>query len=356
MLLLLACAGSPEDTAIEPIVESTRFEVTVRNPATVYPFIRSGVLSADRDDFSAPIGDDLLLLFGWEGTVVTATASLYEGRDPTAAELRVQYWTPEGEAIDFFEDPGVVTGMTTPVEGATFHVEVTLDPSVERGSWFVHHAEDPLALVEGLAELADSDPSVSNASVAAQTGLTSVFGPGIAVVHAPDETPFFTLGEPDPGLGLEALAEDGNPLPLGNTLVDQEVWPYVTVYGPGDVANGYSPIEPGLETDFGVRLVEGQVVSVAFMFSQSNDVFLAGTFDPFEGLDPTMEFTFYDAGTEENQEPGIGSDQGPRQTGIDTGVEDADPLVRLLDDRYTYPAIRDFLAVTLERSGDDTGG
>ncbi|NJB35089.1 spondin domain-containing protein [Croceivirga sp. JEA036] len=42
-----------------------------------------------------------------------------------------------------------------------------------------------------------------------------VVTPGIVVLHAL-ENPLFTLGEEDRGVGLEAIAEDGNPMPLYN--------------------------------------------------------------------------------------------------------------------------------------------
>ena len=43
------------------------------------------------------------------------------------------------------------------------------------------------------------------------------FSPGIALIHR-DFAPLFTIGQPDYGVGLEQLAEDGNPYPLAEAL------------------------------------------------------------------------------------------------------------------------------------------
>ena len=74
----------------------------------------------------------------------------------------------------------------------------------------------------------------------------------------------------------------------------------------------------------------GMRLNFASMFVQSNDLFYA--FPP-EGLDlyddqgnavtgdVTDQLFLYDAGTEVNQEPGVGGDQKPKQSGPDTGED-----------------------------------
>ena len=77
------------------------------------------------------------------------------------------------------------------------------------------------------------------------------------------------------------------------------------------------------------------------MLVQSNDWFFA--FAP-EGLelfdeggapvtgDVTDQVAVWDAGTEVDQEPGVGEDQAPRQAGPNTGDADPDATVRLVED------------------------
>lgn len=342
--VLLACSGSPSDSG-DPLAERT-FDVTVINPAVAFDFPISGEVPplgefAHLDvRLPAPIGHSLTGWVGWQGTLVRFEHPLFDGRERVEGEGTVTYWQlTEGELyeVEFFEDPNVLDVLVY-----ENHLTVVANEAIDGGAWFVHHGEPD---VSGLAELQAGDPSVLVAEVSATTGLTAVFGPGVVVVHEPGQQPIFTAGEPDRGDGLESLAEDGNPLVLGNAL--QEEWPYVTVYGPGDVASGYSPIEPGGTTDFSVDVVGEQVVQVAFMFSQSNDLFLSGTFTPEDGADVTDAFELWDAGTEANEQPGFGSDQGPRQTDVNTGDFDEETAVRLVDDGWEYPEVTDYLRVTV---------
>jgi len=93
------------------------------------------------------------------------------------------------------------------------------------------------------------------------------------------------------------------------------------------------------------------------MFVQSNDLFYAPGTDgvplyedgePVTG-DVTDQFTLWDAGTEQNQEPGTGGDQAPRQMEADSGPSE-DATVRnvmSVDDGFDYPATGDVLEVTV---------
>ena len=70
--------------------------------------------------------------------------------------------------------------------------------------------------------------------------------------------------------------------------------------------------------------------------------------DPVNG-DLTGEFALWDAGTEQNREPGVGPDQAPRQDGPDTGPEEDAPVrhVEDVDDMHAYPDVSDVLEVTV---------
>ena len=57
--------------------------------------------------------------------------------------------------------------------------------------------------------------------------------------------------------------------------------------------------------------------------------------EPISG-EITAQLALWDAGTEVNQEPGIGSDQAPRQAGPDTGADEMG-VVQLVEDMYSYP-------------------
>ena len=95
-------------------------------------------------------------------------------------------------------------------------------------------------------------------------------------------------------------------------------------------------------------------LNLSTMYGQSNDLFYAperaiDLFDakgnPVSG-DVTDKFLLWDAGTEVNQAPGLGADQGPRQKAPNTGA-DENGVVRLVNDGFTYPNTKDVLKVTI---------
>ena len=105
----------------------------------------------------------------------------------------------------------------------------------------------------------------------------------------------------------------------------------------------------------------GHRLSFATMFVQSNDLFYAPAETGIElynnGVavtgDITSEVDLWDAGTEVNEEPGVGVNQAPRQSGPDTGAEE-DGTIQLIEnvgDGYTYPTDEDIIRVSLTHDG-----
>ena len=146
----------------------------------------------------------------------------------------------------------------------------------------------------------------------------SPIAPGLFVVHDSGE-PLFTREAPDRGLGLEQLAEDGNPAVLAGSLG--------TVFNTPVGDSSPAPATPGRSYSFSFDASPGHHLSFATMYVQSNDLFYAphdSGLPLFNGSTPvtgsvTREVRLWDAGTEVNQPPGTGPDQAPRQSGPDTG-------------------------------------
>lgn len=123
--------------------------------------------------------------------------------------------------------------------------------------------------------------------------------------------------------------------------------------GPGPATNGNS-------FEFDIAAAPGMNLSFATMFGQSNDLFFGpdgdgiALFDsggtPISG-DVSDQVYLWDAGTEENQEPGMGDNQAPRQAAPDTGPADPNNAVRLVNDGFTYPAVTDAIKVTVTPTG-----
>jgi len=121
------------------------------------------------------------------------------------------------------------------------------------------------------------------------------------------------------------------------------------------------PLTPGHSFQFTFNAGPGSRVFFASMFGQSNDLFYApdgegiSVYDasamPLSG-DITDQVYLWDAGTEVNQEPGVGPDQAPRQGGADEGAPDSDSRVRLAVDAFgNLPAVMDAIRVTLTHMG-----
>jgi hypothetical protein len=173
-------------------------------------------------------------------------------------------------------------------------------------------------------------------------------------VHTSDG-PLFEAGQADRGVGLEALAEDGDPSDVAAALTSRSGVESSGVFNTPEGAAMPNVILPGEAYVFMVTAEAGAKLSLATMFVQSNDLFYAPDEAGIElftsGGSPisgnvTARFMLWDAGTEVNQEPGVGLDQAPRQSGPNSGT-DENGMVRLVNDGYTYPNISSVMTVTI---------
>jgi hypothetical protein len=168
--------------------------------------------------------------------------------------------------------------------------------------------------------------------------------------------PLFTAGRKDRGQGLEQLAEDGNPGVLADYIkanMRSVAYSGVVTTPVGDRSPG--PILPGKVYEFSFPAAPGQHLTMAMMFGQSNDLFYApganaiALFDragkPMT-VDATQQFMLWDAGTEVNEEAGLGPNQAPRQPAQNTGPNE-NGAVRLVRDRFQYPAVARVIKVMI---------
>ena len=207
------------------------------------------------------------------------------------------------------------------------------------------------------------DPAAGSAEVRTPARFTvrienlgTLLAPGAWVAQR-GGTPFFTDGQPDRGKGLEALAEDGNPAELAANL-PRNSGVFNTPVG-ADSPGPLAFMEMGNAYEFTFVARPGDRLSFATMYVQSNDLFLAPgdtgialfTDDrqPISG-DITAQIGLWDAGTEVNEEPGVGANQAPRQAAANTGADEGG-TVRLVDDGFTYPAVADIVRITISSSG-----
>lgn len=193
-------------------------------------------------------------------------------------------------------------------------------------------------------------------SLKLSNGATAPFvsAPVLWVVHTGSGNPIFAAGQVDAGTGLEQLAETGNPGPLARSLAGAAGIGAVGAEDRPVGADAGGPILPGKGYQFEVTAAPGQTLSLAWMFGQSNDLFFSNDrpialFDaagkPAAG-DMTRQLALWDAGTEVNEEPGLGPNQGPRQKTPDAGIAEHQGIAHV-HDRFSYPGITDVLRLTI---------
>lgn len=187
-------------------------------------------------------------------------------------------------------------------------------------------------------------------------GKTAPFvsAPVLWVIHRGSTNPIFTAGKRDVGEGLELLAETGNPSDLAKSLIGKSGIVSVGADAKPVGADAEGPIPPGQKYEFEVVAQPGEMLSTAWMFGQSNDLFYSNDrpialFDaagkPKSG-EMTAQLSLWDAGTEVNEEPGLGPNQGPRQATPDAGITEHQGIAHVRD-KYSYPRIGDVLRVKI---------
>lgn len=182
--------------------------------------------------------------------------------------------------------------------------------------------------------------------------------PGMFVLSEKN-APLFTEGKPARN-GLEMQAEDGDPSGLVASLVARHHSSNLHgVFNTPVGAMAAGPIRPGDSFEFTVTAMPGMKFFMTQMFGQSNDWFYAAAengialFDakgnPVSG-DITEKFILWDAGTEKDEEIGIGAHQGPRQKGPNTGDEEHGVVHRVKDARW-QGRNAEFFRITITSQG-----
>ena len=167
--------------------------------------------------------------------------------------------------------------------------------------------------------------------------------PGMFVLSEKNAA-LFTEGKPARANGLEMQAEDGDPSGLVAALQTMNHSSNLHgVFNKPVGAMDAGPIRPGQSFEFTVTALPGMKLFMAQMFGQSNDWFYAPGVNGIALFDNkgkaisgeiTDQLYLWDAGTEKDEEIGIGPNQGPRQKGLNTGDAERGVVHRVKDARY----------------------
>ena len=178
--------------------------------------------------------------------------------------------------------------------------------------------------------------------------------PGMFVLD--NKNVLFTEGKRAKANGLEAQAEDGNPMSLIASLEKMHhAGAFHGVFNTPVGSMGPGPIGPGATFEFSFTATPKMKLYTALMFGQSNDLFYApdangiALFDAKGNAlsgDITDKLVLWDAGTEVNEEPGLGPTQAPRQKVANTGAAENGVVRRAKDVRF-YGKNAELFRVTL---------
>jgi len=217
-------------------------------------------------------------------------------------------------------------------------------------AWVVHSDPDPLFEVGetdygyGLEMLAESGNAAPLADyLEMNSGYVSPVAPILWVLHDIHDYPVFKLGTSDYGVGLEVLAETGNPEPLYLSLLGDG---YQTGFQAMRTDGTTGPLFPGDKYEFIIEGQVGQSLSIASMLGASNDEFFSTGDKGIKLSNGVAEknltnlIELYDAGTEVNEYPGA-------QTQLNT-VEHG--VVHTLDDGLPWPKASQVIKVTIKKN------
>ena len=199
--------------------------------------------------------------------------------------------------------------------------------------------------------------------------VASPLSPGVWAVHTGD-SPLFTPGVVEAGLGLKGLAEAGLATPFAANLRESRGVRAAGVFdepkghrrgmpqGEVDRATASRMLQPGQRFEFTITAHTHDRLSLAMMLAQSNDG-LVGTrmsgialFDaagtPISG-DVTPQLMLWDAGSEVNEEPGVGRNQGLRQGAPYAGDPERKPVRPLAETEFgqVWPSADRLVRITI---------
>jgi len=188
------------------------------------------------------------------------------------------------------------------------------------------------------------------------TKWSFAMSPGLCIVHT-SNAPVFSAGKKDRGKGLESQAEEGNPAMLAESLKADKGVKSVTVFNTPIGTDVPAPITPGFTYECTFEAATGSKLTITSMFGQSNDLFYApnesgialfANGKPISG-DITSKMILWDAGTEVNEEPGVGPNQAPRQKAPNTGTNENGVVKSIKDvkDGFSYPKTASVMKVTI---------
>lgn len=267
------------------------------------------------------------------------TDNVMDGFSYNSVEQNIEAWLAYDGTSMFTLTIKDLAGSSTPLSPVAWVVHYNMQNPI-----FTEGEKDYGKGLEMLAETGNA--ALLSEYLSEHSGYVSPIAPGVWVLHKKGQRPIFTDSQPDYGDGLEMLSEVGDPSTEYNSLLAQGF--EAGVYSIPDGSVSPAPLLPGESYTFSLKANPGEYFSFASMLGKSNDLFFAPKdmgIRLFEGKTPirgtiTCKVMLWDAGTEVNEYPGAGINQGP-------GGTDESENVMVVNDGFTWPKASDVIKVTI---------
>jgi hypothetical protein len=270
---------------------------------------------------------------------VRNTDHVMDGYTYNNVEENIDVWLEYDGVSHFTLTIHVLEGSTTPLSPVAWVVH-----SANQYPIFTEGTLDEGNGLEALAEEGKAGPLSHYLEM--HSGYVSPIAPGVWVLHKKGEKPVFNADKLEYGNGLELLSEMGDPSDVHSSLITEG---YMTgIYNTPEGAAGPGPLFPGESYTFTVEANVGDYLSFASMLGKSNDLFFAPGekgIRLFTGNHPvsgevTNQVMLWDAGTEVNEYPGAGINQGPG------GTDESEPVM-VVNDGFPWPSVSQVIRVTI---------
>ena len=222
---------------------------------------------------------------------------------------------------------------------------------------------------EGPPDPVPVDMFLEITNVSGDAVITTPISPGVWLNHEQTNPELiFPEDMPDPGEGLEALAEDGDPTDLAAALMDNAGHLLSGVFDTGEMSGMAGPIAPGDSYRVEFTADPFSRISMAMMIVGSNDQIIAtgapgiglfaGGGQPLGVRDVTNVLDVWDAGTEGNQAPSQGPWQALHGGSPNMGAPESGGVFPHTDSTRAIPLPVDLVSVDVEvtpgeNEGDD---
>ena len=207
-------------------------------------------------------------------------------------------------------------------------------------------------------ELIIENTSSTNSLIAQNgTPVPVFYSSAVGAIHTGETPVLYRNGVPAGTLGLEELAEDGDPGVLAESLTMTDGVSLVFL-GSVPIQEGASAslLAPGQSYSILLNAESSQSrISFALSFLQGNDIFAAtpeGGIPLFDetgnpvNADITSSMVLLDAGTESNEAPGLGQNQVIQQMMPGDGAQESG-VVGPIADGFSYPSAPATLSVRI---------